>query len=111
DPGAQDPEQAFEKEWRNTLMSRAVERVRRRLASEGAGVKFQVFESYYLDGGPEQRQTYTAVAARLGGKEGEVKHYLVDGGEDIRNEIRAELARSLSRPEDLQEEWNAFFAT
>lgn len=111
DPKAMSPEEAFEKEWKNTLMSAAVERVRRRLAKEGAGVKFRVFEAYYLGGQADERPTYTAVAEQLGVKEGEVKHYLVDVREDVRNEIRAQLAQTLTQPEDFQEEWNAFFGT
>lgn len=110
DPKTQSPDEAFEREWRNALMAEAVERVRRRLSSDGAGVKFRVFESYYLDAGPEERPTYAAVAGRLGVKEGEVKHYLCDVREEVRNEIRAHLAQTLSKPEDFQEEWNAFFS-
>jgi RNA polymerase sigma factor (sigma-70 family) len=111
DPKVLSPDEAFEKEWRNTLMSAAVERVRRRLASEGAGVKFRVFEAYYLNGEAGERPTYTAVASRLGVKEGELKHYLTDVREDVRNEIRAQLAQTLTQPDDFQEEWNAFFGT
>jgi RNA polymerase sigma-70 factor (ECF subfamily) len=115
DPRALSPDDAFEKEWRNTLMSAAVERVRRRLSAEGSGVKFRVFEAYYLNGlnglhgQPDEKPTYTAVASRLGVKEGELKHYLTDVREDVRNEIRTQLARTLTQPEDFQEEWNAFF--
>jgi hypothetical protein len=29
--------------------------------------------------------------------------------EEVRNEIRRELAETTSSPEDLEEEWNAFF--
>jgi len=108
DPKGLSPEEAFEKEWKNMLMSTAVERVRRRLEAEGAGVKFRVFEAYYLAGRAEDRPTYTAVAARLGVKEGEVKHYLIDVREDVRNEIRARLAQTLTESNDFQEEWNAF---
>jgi len=111
DPKALSPDDAFEKEWRNTLMSAAVERVRRRLTAEGAGVKFRVFEAYYLNGALEDRPTYTSVASRLGVKEGELKHYLTDVREDVRNEIRAQLAQTLSQPDDFQEEWHAFFGT
>ncbi len=105
------PEEVFEREWRNALMSRAVERVRRRLAKDGTGVKFRVFEAYYLDGDPDARTTYGAVADRLGVKEGDVKHFLADVREEVRNEIRTELSQTLSRPEDFQEEWNAFFGS
>jgi RNA polymerase sigma-70 factor (ECF subfamily) len=110
DPKAQSPDEAFEREWKNALMAAAVERVRRRLSSGGAGVKFRVFEAYYLDVAPEERPTYAAVAGRLGVKEGEIKHYLCDVREEVRNEIREQLAQTLSKPEDFQEEWNAFFS-
>jgi RNA polymerase sigma-70 factor (ECF subfamily) len=109
DPKALNPEEAFEREWRNSLMAKAVDRVRRRLVAEGIGVKFSVFEAYYLNGSAEQRPTYTGVAGRLGIKEGDVKHYLADVREDVRNEIRTVLSQTLSRPDDFQEEWNAFF--
>lgn len=111
DSKALSPEEAFEREWRNTLLSTAVERVRRRLETDGAGIKFKVFEAYYLGGHSQDRPTYTAVADRLGVKEGEVKHYLIDVREDVRNEIRAQLAQTLSKPDDFQEEWNAFCGT
>jgi RNA polymerase sigma factor (sigma-70 family) len=109
DPKALSPDDAFEKEWRNTLMSAAVERVRRRLSAEGSGVKFRVFEAYYLNGRADEKPTYTSVASRLGVKEGELKHYLTDVREDVRNEIRTQLSLTLTQPEDFQEEWNAFF--
>lgn len=114
DPKALSPDEAFEREWKQTLISSAVEQVRRRLSAEGSGVKFQVFEAYYLGGlagSAEERPTYAAVAARLGLKEGEVKHFLTDVREDVRNEIRAQLAQTLSQPDEFQEEWNAFFST
>lgn len=99
-----DPDQAFEREWRKTVLAAAVDRVRRRLD----GAKFKVFQAYYLDG---ERPTYTEVASRLRLPEGEVKHHLEDAREEVRNEIRAELARTLTRPDDFQEEWNAFCGT
>jgi RNA polymerase sigma-70 factor (ECF subfamily) len=109
DPKGQSPDEVFEREWRHALMSKAVERVRRRLVAEGTSVKFRVFEAYYLNGNAGSRSTYTAVAGELGVKEGEVKHFLADVREDIRNEIRTELSQTLSRPDEFQEEWNAFF--
>ena len=111
DSKALNPEDAFEREWRNALMAKAVERVRRRLVSEGTGVKVSGFEAYYLNGSAEARPTYIGVAERLGVKEGDVKHYLADVREDVRNEIRSVLAQTLSRPDDFQEEWNAFFGS
>src|SRR5262245_47297059 len=59
DPKALNPEEAFEREWRNALMSKAVDRVRKRLSAEGTGVKFRVFEAYYMNGSAEAKPTYT----------------------------------------------------
>ena len=109
DPRAPSPDEAFEREWRRALMARAVERVRRRLQSQGDDVKFRVFERYYLNESPED-PTYAAIAEDLRLKEGDVKHALADVREEVRKEIRAELEQTVARPEDLQEEWNAFFA-
>lgn len=102
------PEEAFEREWRRSVLAVAVENVRQRLLREDSGGKFRVFEAYYLDPPPGERPTYAGVGEKLGVKEGDVKHTLCDVREEVRREIRAELARTLSRPEDLQDEWNAF---
>jgi RNA polymerase sigma-70 factor (ECF subfamily) len=109
DPKTVDPEQAFEREWRHAILSKAVERVRRKLVADGTGVKFSIFEAYYLNGSAGAQPTYAGVAGRLGVKEIEVKHGLADVREEVRNEIRAVLAQTLSRSDDFQEEWHAFF--
>jgi RNA polymerase sigma factor (sigma-70 family) len=111
DPKSIHPEEAFEREWRHTILAKAVERVRRKLVADGTGVKFSIFEAYYLNRNGEAQPTYTSVAERLGVKEGEVKHFLSDVREDVRNELRAVLAQTVSRPDDFQEEWNAFFGS
>jgi hypothetical protein len=92
------------------VLVRAVERVRRRLLSEGKELKFKVFEAYDLvkEGEPP---TYAAVAGRFGLEGSEVQHYLVDVREELRNEIRKELAETTAGPEGLEEEWNAFFGS
>jgi RNA polymerase sigma factor (sigma-70 family) len=109
DPGAVSPEEAFDREWRHAVLSRAVERVRTRLVADGNGVKFSIFEAYYLNRSADAPPTYVGVAGRLGVKEGDVKHFLADVREDVRNEIRAVLSQTVSGPDDFQEEWNAFF--
>jgi len=40
-----------------------------------------------------------------------VQHYLADVRELVRDEIRKELAETASSPEELEEEWNAFFGS
>jgi RNA polymerase sigma factor (sigma-70 family) len=109
DPKAVDPEEIFEREWRNTLMAGAVERVRQRLLGDGTAMKFRVFEQYYLKESPDGQPTYARIADDLGLKEGDVKHYLVDVREEVRKEIRAQIERTVSGRDDLEEEWHAFF--
>jgi RNA polymerase sigma factor (sigma-70 family) len=108
DPREANPDDAFHHEWRSVLLSRAVERVRQRLLSEGKEIKFRVFEAYDLCPGAEP-PTYASLGKRFGLEGSIVQHYLVDVREELRNEIRRELAETASSPEDLEEEWNAFF--
>lgn len=111
DPKAAEPDLVFEREWRRALMATAVEQVRRRLENSGHGAKFRAFEEYTLNAEAGERPTYADVAARLHLKEQEVKRHLEDVREEIRGEIRVQLARTIDRPEELQEEWNAFFGS
>jgi len=110
DPQALDPDAAFHKAWRSSVIARAVDRVRDRLQAEGKDVKFRVFEAYDL-APPDGPPTYESLADRFGIRGTEVQHYLADVREAVRSEIRRELAETVSSREDLEEEWNAFFGS
>lgn len=104
-----DPEKAFERAWRDHLLSEALGRVRERSLANKQPVKFRVFEEYYLSPDPDRR-TYSTVAQQLGIKESDVLHCLSGLREEVRTEIRRELSKTAANPEELEEEWNAFFA-
>ena len=109
-PALAGPDAAFEADWRKALIDQAVEDTRERLRSESKGVKFQLFEAYYLvDGG--ERPTYDALARRFGLKPGEVQHYLADVRAEVRRQIRSQLEEATSGPGELEEEWNALFGS
>lgn len=110
DPKGVDPEKAFDTSWRITLLTNATERVRQRFAASDRSLKFQVFEEYTSPPSHE-RPTYAALAGRHGLKESDVMNYLALVREEIRTELRAELAGMVSNREDLEEEWNAFFGS
>ncbi|MGH9390748.1 MAG: RNA polymerase sigma factor [Vicinamibacteria bacterium] len=110
DPGATDPERVFDQEWRTALIRNAVEQVRSRWLSDERAVKFQAFEHYDLSP-PDRRPTYSEVAERLGLKESDVRNHLFAVREAIRAELRSELSDMTSGPEELAEEWNAFFGS
>lgn len=110
DPGAADPERRFDQEWRRALIQSAVEQVRKQWSSADRAVKFRAFELYDLLP-PEGRPTYSEVAGQLGIKESDVRNHLFAVREAIRSEIRQELSEMTSGPEELAEEWNAFFGS
>ena len=109
-PGAVDPDEAFHKAWRSTVIARAVDRVRAALLADGKDLKFRVFEAYDLRTEGEQ-PTYGSLGQQFGLQGSEVQHYLADVRELVRAEIRKELGETASSPEELEEEWNAFFGS
>jgi RNA polymerase sigma factor (sigma-70 family) len=108
DPLATDPEKAFDRVWRDHLLAQALDRVKERARANNQPLKFRVFEVYYLSPEPD-RPTYSDVARKVGIKESEVLHVLSDLREEVRSEIRQELAKLTRTSEELEEEWNAFF--
>jgi RNA polymerase sigma factor (sigma-70 family) len=110
DPRAADPERLFDQEWRRVLIQNAVDQVRKDWSSGDRAVKFRAFELYDLLP-PEGRPTYAEVAGQLGIKESDVRNHLFAAREAIRSEIRRELSELTSGPEELAEEWNAFFGS
>jgi RNA polymerase sigma-70 factor (ECF subfamily) len=110
DPAGTDPERLFDKEWRAALIQNAVERVRKHWLSDDRAVKFRVFEMYDLTP-PDRRPTYGEVAGAFGLKETDVRNHLFAVREAIRSEIRSELSEMTAGPEELAEEWNAFFGS
>jgi RNA polymerase sigma-70 factor (ECF subfamily) len=108
DPQAADPERAFQRAWRAELLARAFDRVRRRHSSGKLARRFRVFEEYDLCPVPD-RPTYAALAERLGMSESDVHNSLFAVREEIRADVLAELSETTSNPEQLREEWDAFF--
>lgn len=108
DPRGMDPEQVFDRVWRLELVRRSVGRVAEQFHLQGRALQFQVFEAYDAKGSGE-KPTYQTLAARFGMKESDIANYLFAVRHAIRSEIRAELAAMTGGPEELEEEWHAFF--
>lgn len=108
DSGAPDPERRFDQEWRSVLIQNAVQRVRKQWLADERAPRFRAFELYDLSP-PDRRPTYAAVAEQLRLKESDVRNHLFAVREAIRTEIRSELSQMTSGPDELAEEWNAFF--
>jgi len=108
-PPSGDPDEAFDRAWASSMTAQAVERVRARCEGAGRGTQFRVFELYDMarDGAPP---TYAGIEARLALRAGQARDFLAAVRRAVREEIRAELARTTGGGPALEEEWNALLA-
>jgi len=88
--GATDPDTAFDTVFLKDVIGRAMVRVRDRLQAARRIVPFVVFEQYHFPkaGLPP---TYAQVAHRLGLKESDVRNYLHEVREAVREEVKSEF--------------------
>jgi len=103
-----DPERLFEQAWRNEVVHRAIDEVRRRRCAQGDAVAVHVYESYVLSL-PAEQPSYADLARTLGLTEADVKACLVRMRRDVQEEIRRQLSRMTANDEELAAEWNALF--
>ncbi|HEY2952750.1 MAG TPA: sigma-70 family RNA polymerase sigma factor [Verrucomicrobiae bacterium] len=95
-------EQAYERRWAQTLMERAVARLRREYADAGQAELFDQLKD--LQPGERGARSYADIGARLGLSEAAVKsaaHRLRLRHRDV---LRSEIAATVGRPEDVDEE-------
>jgi len=103
-----DPDALFERVWKTELVARSVEALKATCAARGWTQAFRIFESYDLLPDAE-RPTYQQLAATFKIPDGEVKNHLYRMREELRREIRSELAQSGLSGRDLDDEWNRLF--
>jgi len=108
DPRAADPGRIFEQVWTIEIVNQAIGRVRGRHEGSGRPLPFRIYEEYALEA-PGGRPTYGALAARHGITEREVETHLAAVRDEIRVEIRAELAQLTSTERELDREWHELF--
>ncbi|MBI2899489.1 MAG: sigma-70 family RNA polymerase sigma factor [Planctomycetes bacterium] len=110
DPRAADPEKAFDRAWAVGIAKDAVERVRERFKARGREIQFRAYEAYDLSP-PAEKPTYAKIAEQLRIGESDVRNHLFTVRREIQEEIRAEIARTVGNPSELEEEWNALFGS
>ena len=103
------PEAAFEKRWAITLLERAFAQVRQEYSDGGKG---QVFEGLklFLEEGTGHGE-YAAVAAGLGMTPNAAAVAVHRLRQRYRELVRVEVAHTLARPEELEDEMRHLFAT
>jgi RNA polymerase sigma-70 factor (ECF subfamily) len=108
DPAAADPESIFDAAWRTALVADALARVRERLHARGRALQYEIYEAYELRP-PSERPTYAQLAGTFGLREKDVDNHLVAVREEVRAEVRREIARLTVDSADLEKEWNDLF--
>lgn len=120
-PAFQDesPDDAYDREWVGTVLSKAVERLANQLRAEGKSRQFEVFRTYCLepmnlntrlskvtlgDRRPPATPTYAGVARRLGIRESEVRQYLHESRKLLRYLVEQQIRSYVSSEAELRSE-------
>lgn len=102
------PENLYDKRWALTLLERAVERLRRDYAEAGKASTFEQLSAWLSEDG--SGEGYRRVAQELGSTEGALKVAVHRMRHRFREAIRAEIAETVSTPEEVEDELNALMA-
>jgi RNA polymerase sigma-70 factor (ECF subfamily) len=96
------PERAFVRQWALTMLNRVMSRLEEEAASRGKAKLFAQVRTAIL--GREAAPSYAQVSARTGLSEGMVKVSVHRYRTRYRELLREEIARTLSDPDDIEEE-------
>ena len=104
----QTAENAFERNWALTLLDKVLRRVRKAYAAEDKAVLFDELKGALT--GEKSASSYSEVAARLGVSEGAVKVAVHRLRHRYRDALRAEIAHTVTSPEEVDDELRHLFA-
>jgi RNA polymerase sigma-70 factor (ECF subfamily) len=100
------PDQVFERRWAQTVLQSALDRLRREYDSRGKSAEFESLQDYlpHEEGG----KSYAQLGADLGMTESAVKSALHRMRQRHREILREEIAHTVARPEEIDEELRHF---
>jgi len=96
------PDQIFERRWAETVMERAVSRLREEYAAGGKAALFEQLKD--IQPGEHGESSYATIGVRLGLAEGAVKSAVHRLRRRHREILREEIAQTVARPEETDEE-------
>jgi RNA polymerase sigma factor (sigma-70 family) len=100
--GAVPPESLFDRQWALQLLERVADRLRNRYAERGRELLFRHLEPCL--GGSERSQSYAEIAASLRVDEATIKVAAHRLRKEFGAELRAEVARTVSDPAEIDAE-------
>lgn len=101
------PEQIFEQQWATALLDQVLVRLRDEFKAEGKGEWFEQLKAY-LTG--ERQGAYAELATKLKTSEAALKMAVSRLRHRYAFLLRAEIANTVARPEEVEEELRALFA-
>jgi len=102
------PEKVFEQQWAMTLLNQAVARLRDEWVAAGKGAWFEEIKVFLT--GEKRSASYADLAARLGTTEAALKMAVSRMRQRYGELLRAEIANTVSTPDEVDEELRSLFA-
>src|ERR1051325_7531712 len=102
------PEKLFERQWATTVLEQVVGALRREFIAAGKAAMFDELKVFLT--GDKPSGGYATVAARLGTTEAALKMSVSRMRQRYGELLHAEIAKTVSGPEDIEEELQALFA-
>jgi len=96
------PDQVFERRWAQTVMDRALSRLREEYVVGGKAALFDQLKE--IQPGEHGESSYAEIGARLGLAEGTIKSAVHRLRRRHRELLREEIAQTVARPEEIDEE-------
>ncbi|MBU6409402.1 MAG: sigma-70 family RNA polymerase sigma factor [Verrucomicrobia bacterium] len=102
------PEQSFERRWALALLDQVMRRLRAEFEQDGRAEFFEALKPCLL--GERAAQPYAALAVKLDMTEGSVKVAVHRLRRRYRQLLRAEIANTVQRPDEIEDELRYLFA-
>jgi RNA polymerase sigma factor (sigma-70 family) len=102
-----EPDQAFDREWAQTLLAKVIGRLENENEMDGRGKQFTRLKSFLTVGGNES--SYREAAKNLNADETAVRVAVHRLRKRYRQLLREEISQTLCDPADLEEEMRALF--
>ena len=102
------PDQVFERRWAQTIVQAALDRLRKEYTARGQTALFELLQDYQP--GETSGRSYVQMGADLGMTEIAVKSAVQRMRQRHRELLREEIAHTVTRPEEIEEELRHFRA-
>jgi RNA polymerase sigma-70 factor (ECF subfamily) len=102
------PEKLFEQQWATTLLDQAIVKLRDEFRAEGKAVLFDRLKIFLT--GEKRSTSYASLATELATTEAALKMAVSRMRQRYGELLRAEIAHTVSTPEEVEEELKALFA-